>query len=65
MISIKNIGPVSQLDPGGVRTYEVRINTALIARFEHRRSDGLEVCLQKAAHAVKQASAEQVLPLLE
>lgn len=35
-------------------TYEVRINRDLICHFEHDRKDGLAVCLEKAAKAVRQ-----------
>lgn len=51
MIAIVNIGP-DDGDPGGWRDYEVRINYDVICRFRHQRSDGLEVCIRKAADAV-------------
>lgn len=51
MIAIVNIGP-DDGDPGGWRDYEVRINYDVICRFRHQRSDGLEMCLLKAAEAV-------------
>ena len=39
-------------DPGGLRTYEVRINREVICRFQHRREDGLAACLDAAVNAV-------------
>jgi hypothetical protein len=39
----------------GWRDYEVKINSSVICRFRHKREDGLAVCLQKAALAVKAA----------
>ena len=52
MIAIVNVGPHDDPDPGGWRDYEVRINYDVICRFRHQRSDGLEMCLLKAAEAV-------------
>lgn len=51
MIAVVNIGP-DDGDPGGWREYEVRINRDVYCTFRHQRSDGLEVCLRKAADAV-------------
>jgi hypothetical protein len=53
MIAIVNIGPFDDVDAGGIREYEVRINSAVITRFRHKRSDGLAVCLYKASEAVR------------
>lgn len=53
MIAIVNIGPSDSEDPLGVRTYEIRINHDVICTFEHKRSDGLGVCLLKASQAVE------------
>ena len=55
MIAIVNVGPYNSPDPGGVRNYEVRINREVVAKFKHRRSDGLAVCLRHAAGAVERA----------
>jgi len=52
MIAIVNVGLFDD-DHAGVRDYEVRINSEVKCRFKHRRSDGLEVCLRKAADAVR------------
>ena len=49
MIAIINV----EGEPDGVCLYEIRINYKLIATFEHYRKDGLAVCLEKAAQAVK------------
>lgn len=51
MIAIVNVSKPPK--PIGVNEYELRINHAVVARFEHRREDGLAVCLQKAAAAVE------------
>lgn len=40
-------------DRNGPHHYEVRINANVVARFVHRRSDGLAVCLRLAANAVE------------
>lgn len=53
MIAIVNIGGGDESNHLGERTYEVRINRDVIATFQHRRSDGLGICLQKAAKAVE------------
>ena len=53
VIAIVNKGPFDDPNPGGERNYEVRINNEVICHFKHKRSDGLEKCLLKAAEAVK------------
>jgi len=53
MIAIVNTGPHDSEDPLGVRTYEIRINRDVICTFEHKRGDGLGVCLLKASQAVE------------
>jgi len=55
MIAIVNIGPYNDPDPSGVRDYEVRINRDVVATFQHRRADGLAVCLRHAAAAVERS----------
>ena len=64
MIAIVNIGPQTD-DPGGVRNYEVRINHDLIATFQHKRSDGLAVCLAKASEAVASQDSRMERRLLD
>lgn len=53
MIAIVNVGPKTN-DPGDERNYEVRINQDVVATFRHFRRDGLAVCLEKAAQAVRE-----------
>jgi hypothetical protein len=53
MIAIVNVGPFDDEDAGGIRDYEVRINSTVITTFQHKRSDGLAVCLEKASAAVR------------
>ena len=56
MIAIVNKGATSPRegkDHGGERRYDVKINSELIASFTHVRRDGLVVCLEKAAKAVR------------
>lgn len=63
MIAIVNIqsGP----DPVGICRYEVKVNTSVIAQFDHRRSDGLEACLRRAADAVRDAGVKAFQDLLD
>lgn len=49
MIAIVNIS--KKVGPG-MQDYEIRINREVIAKFKHRRSDGLAKCLYLAAQAV-------------
>jgi hypothetical protein len=65
MIQIVNMGPHNDPDLMGERHYELRINRDVIACFRHRRGDGLEVCLRKAADAVKATDNERIRCLLE
>lgn len=53
MIAIINIGPYDDPDIDGIRNYRVCINGKTICEYEHKRSDGLAVCLAKASEAVK------------
>ena len=50
MIAIVN---VSETYGEGIQVYEVRINRRVITRFYHVYTDGLAVCLRKAAEAVE------------
>ena len=56
MIAIINRGPTDNTTDE--RVYEVKINHELICEFKHNRSDGLAVCLEKAAKAVKEGCDE-------
>lgn len=49
MIAIVNTGTVKH----GEHVYRLQINDEVIAQFTHKREDGLEVCLEKAAQAAK------------
>ena len=54
MIAIVNVsGP----DGNGEHSYSVRINRDEICRFTHRREDGLELCLFRAAQAVQKRNS--------
>jgi hypothetical protein len=50
MILIRNISP--KVRATGIHEYEIRINRDLIAKFKHKREEGLSVCLRKASEAV-------------
>jgi hypothetical protein len=56
-IVICNRGPVNETGRG-IRNYELVIQGKSICRFKHRREDGLAVCLEKAAKAVRKADEE-------
>lgn len=64
MIAIVNMGPRDDPDPLGVRIYEVRLcnerTYEVMATFEHKRSDGLGLCLLKASQAVERRKWESV-----
>jgi hypothetical protein len=49
----------------GVHQYELRINTRVIAKFEHVREEGLTVCLQKAAQAAECAKWEEAAEMIK
>ena len=38
--------------PTGLNKYEIRINNRVIAKFKHKREDGLAACLRHAASTV-------------
>jgi len=64
MIAIVNMGATEEggmSDPGGLRTYEVRINQQVVCQFKHKRIDGLAVCLEKAAKAVRAHELKKTL----
>lgn len=44
--------------------YELKINEVSIAHFKHIREDGLSTCLRKAADAVEQARAEDLMRMV-
>lgn len=64
MIAIVNMGPHDLKAPMGWRTYEVRINRDVIARFKHKRSDGLGKCLLEASKAIERQKWEDAARIL-
>ena len=56
MISVTNVGRGKR----GSAKYEVHVNTDLICKFEHHRSDGLAVCIARAAIAVAKKREQDV-----
>ena len=51
MIIIRNIS--KEYSKTDLQVYEVRINNEFICKFNHKASDGLSVCLEKAGIAVR------------
>ena len=52
--------------PGAKRCrYQLKINAMLITEFTHKRSDGLAVCLRKAAAAVEDHEMQKLLRTIE
>ena len=58
MIAIINVSKKPPIS--GENEYEVRINSTVMAKFKHKRTDGLTVCIQKAAFAVEKAKWEKL-----
>ena len=52
-------------DPGGLRTYEVRINSQVMGTFQHERRKGLAECLRAAAKAVDAEVEKEFYRLME
>ena len=63
MISIVNVS--THNSPLGWQDYELRINTKVIARFRHKREDGLTKCLELAAAAAERAKWMQAKAMLD
>jgi hypothetical protein len=63
MIAIVNVSIHD--DPVGINDYELRINAKVISKFQHRRADGLAVCLKKAAAAAEKAKWEKIEEFIE
>lgn len=63
MIAIVNVSKHNS--SFGIHQYELRINQKVIASFEHKREDGLAVCLQKAAKAAEEAKWKETMEILE
>lgn len=53
MITIVNVS--THNSPFGWHEYELRINAKVIAKFRHKREEGLTKCLERAAEAAKKA----------
>ncbi len=53
MIAIVNVS--THNSPIGWHEYELRINAKVIARFRHKREEGLTKCLERAAEAAEKA----------
>jgi len=52
--------------PGAKRCrYQLKINAMLITEFTHLRSDGLAVCLRKAADAADAADMKKLVAMIE
>lgn len=65
MLAIVNVSPVDA-PLTGPNQYEVRINSRVIATFEHdRRHNGAAQCLRDAADAVERCREEEKAALLE
>lgn len=61
MIAIVNTGAIEK----GEYVYRLQINDELIALFTHRREDGLDVCLEKAAQAARNGRMNHIMKCLE
>ena len=52
--------------PGAKRCrYQLKINAMLITEFTHLRSDGLAVCLRKAADAADAHAMKKLVVMME
>jgi hypothetical protein len=71
MIGIVNVGPPAGVDEeeSDLRCYEVRLcgkrDYSVVARFRHRRAEGMAVCLRHAADAVEGEKMAHIERLLE
>jgi hypothetical protein len=62
-ITIFNRGPAN-VTGRGVRDYELVIQKKSICKFKHKREDGLAVCLEKAAKAVRAQHEQDLLKIV-
>jgi len=62
-IVIFNRGPLNKTGRG-VRDYEVVVQNKSICKFKHKREDGLAVCLEKAAKAVRDQHEQDLLKIV-
>lgn len=72
MITIQNVSRNPQKT--GLNTYEICITAEIepgkwarkpIATFEHRREEGMAVCLEKAGDAIRKMETAKLLALLD
>lgn len=56
MIAIVNVS--KKIKPTGPHKYELRINSTVLAEFNHNREDSLSICLRKAADAHDKAKQD-------
>jgi hypothetical protein len=60
MIAIVNKGPINnKQDQTGYYHYNIYLNKKLITSFIHKRSDMMEVCLEKAAMAIRKKEYQE------
>ena len=66
MIAIVNITDKKELErnPLGKCIYSLRINSTEICKFEHKRSQPLYVCLEKAAKAAKEKELKDITEMI-
>lgn len=57
MIAIINITDMDK--PTGIQWYRLQINHKVILEFTHVREEGLAVCLEKAAMAVREQNLKE------
>jgi len=62
MIAIINVSLHNS--PFGIQDYELRINSRVIARFQHKREEGLTKCLELAAQSAEKAKWMEAKTLL-
>lgn len=71
MITIQNVSRRPRKT--GLHTYEICVTVEVesgkwvrrpIARFRHRREEGMPICLEKAAAAMRLVEAENMIALL-
>ena len=63
MIAIVNVS--KECYPIGWHDYEVRINSNVIAKFKHKREDGLTKCLELAAQACEKEKWDNMRAVIE
>lgn len=58
---------ITNVSRAGVKRcrYHVKINAKIVTEFTHLRSDGLAMCLRRAADAVDKYEAEKFMHIME